>query len=272
MLFLSCKNSFILFRGFMFSIIIPTMQKDLDVLNKLLAQLNDDDSVGEILVIDNSCNGFKTDLSKVIVHFQKENLFVNPAWNLGIKLSSDKYDFFGILNDDIIFQKNLFRAVEEFFEQADNKVGLAGIDCANNTPKEKFNSYPENTAVKFVKLDKLSGFWGSAYFGKKSNYFEIPNEIKVFYGDHFLFRRNQQAGRQNYSITNISVKHLESLTSHSSSFIKKLFKSDRKYCIKHDGVEHQNLSFMQRVFSITYYHEHYVLCMLGLKMKFRAHK
>ena len=256
----------------MLSIIIPTMQKDLEVLNKLLLELDGDDSVGEILVIDNSCKGFKTDLKKVKVFAQKENLFVNPAWNLGIKLSSKEIPFFGILNDDIIFPKNLFIAVDKFLSTSDETVGLAGIDCATNTPKSEFDIYPEDTDIKFEKSDKMAGFWGSAYFGKKENYFEIPNEINVFYGDHFLFRRNQQAGRQNYLITNLKVKHLESLTSHSSKFIKKLFKSDRKYCIKYDGVEHQRLTFLQRLFSLTYYHEHYVLCLLGFKMKFKVHK
>lgn len=48
----------------MLSIIIPTMQKNLEVLNKLLLELDGDDSVWEILVIDNSCKGFKTDLKK----------------------------------------------------------------------------------------------------------------------------------------------------------------------------------------------------------------
>ena len=37
----------------------------------------------------------------------------------------------------------------------------------------------EDTDIKFEKSDKMAGFWGSAYFGKKENYFEIPNEIKV---------------------------------------------------------------------------------------------
>ena len=50
----------------MLSIIIPTMQKDLEVLNKLLLELDGDDSVGEILVIDNSCKGFKTDRKSVV--------------------------------------------------------------------------------------------------------------------------------------------------------------------------------------------------------------
>lgn len=45
----------------MLSIIIPTMQKDLEVLNKLLLELDGDDSVGEILVIDNSCKDFRAD-------------------------------------------------------------------------------------------------------------------------------------------------------------------------------------------------------------------
>ena len=227
----------------MLSIIIPTMQKDLDVLNKLLLELDTDKSVGEILVIDNSGKGFNTCLKKVKVFVQNENLFVNPAWNLGIKLSSKDIPYFGILNDDIIFPKNLFSSVDKFLSQSDSSVGLAGIDCATNTPKSDFDAYPEDTDISFVKSDKMAGFWGSAYFGKKENYFEIPNEIKVFYGDHFLFRKNQQA---------------------------KLFKSDRKLCIKYDGVEHQKLSFIQRLFSITYYHEHYVLCLLGLKLKFKC--
>ena len=166
-------------------------------------------------------------------------------------------------SDVFEFSQALFR--KWGIGQRDKNVGLAGIDCATNTPKSDFDEYPKDSEVNFEIMDKMTGFWGSAYFGLKRNYFVIPEEIKVFYGDHYLFRRNQQAGRVNYKITNISVKHLESLTSHSSKFIKKLFKSDRKYCIKYDGVEHQKLSFVQRILSLTYYHEHFVLCLLGLK-------
>ena len=43
----------------MLSIIIPTMQKDLEVINKLMLELGRDETVGEILVIDNSCKCFK---------------------------------------------------------------------------------------------------------------------------------------------------------------------------------------------------------------------
>ena len=56
----------------MLSIIIPTMQKDLDVLNKLLFELQESDVVGEVVVIDNSCKGFDTKFNKVKVFTQKE--------------------------------------------------------------------------------------------------------------------------------------------------------------------------------------------------------
>ncbi|SKA62358.1 Glycosyl transferase family 2 [Succinivibrio dextrinosolvens DSM 3072] len=253
----------------MFSIIIPTLLKDTEVLNKLLYQLNEDSTVGEIIIIDNSCSSFKTDFSKVKVHVPKENLFVNPAWNLGIKLSSPEFKYFGILNDDIIFQKNLFEQVHAFLEESSEDVGLVGIDCVANTSKNQFDFYPENTVVNIQVTSKLEGFFGSAFFGNKKNYFEIPNEMKVFYGDHFLFTRNIQSGHKNYKICNIGIKHLESLSSHSSPFIAKMFKKDRKLCIKHNGVEHQHLSILQRIFSITTYHNHYVFSILGLKMKFK---
>lgn len=253
----------------MFSIIIPTLLKDTEVLGKLLAQLNECTCVGEIILIDNSCSSYKTEYSKVKVHVPEANLFVNPAWNLGIKLSSTKYKYFGILNDDIIFQKNLFDHVLAFLEGASDDVGLVGIDCIANTPKAQFDTYPDDSIVDIQRTPKLEGFFGSAFFGRKDHYFEIPNEMKVFYGDHFLFTRNMQAGRTNYKICNVGVKHLESLSSHSSPFISKMFKKDRKVCIKHDGVEHQKLSFLQRILSLTTYHNHYVFCLLGLKMKFK---
>lgn len=69
----------------MLSIIIPTMQKDLEVINKLLLELGGDETVGKILVIDNSCKDFKADKKKVKVFAQKEKLLVTPDLNFEIK-------------------------------------------------------------------------------------------------------------------------------------------------------------------------------------------
>ena len=95
-----------------------------------VAQLQEDESVGEILVIDNSCKGFECTFDKVKVLVQKENLFVNPAWNYGIKVSSPEYPYFGVLNDDIIFPKNLFKDVKAFLDK-----GLEEVDQNENKSK-----------------------------------------------------------------------------------------------------------------------------------------
>ena len=125
----------------MFSIIIPTMQKDLDVLGMLLSELQESPYVGEIILIDNANKALECNYSKLKVFPQKQNLFVNPAWNLGIKLSSKEFEYFGIINDDLIFSKGFLSQVHEFIRLSDSKVGLVGIDCVTNTPKAQFDEY-----------------------------------------------------------------------------------------------------------------------------------
>ncbi|MCR5535855.1 MAG: glycosyltransferase [Succinivibrio sp.] len=256
----------------LFSIIIPTMQKDTEVLNKLLNELNEDAGVGEIIIIDNSGKGFDTNLTKVKVYVQTENLFVNPAWNLGIRLSNPDFKFFGTLNDDIIFPRNFFGQVLEFLTHADEQVGLVGIECPTNTLKEFFNEYPDDCKLEFSVIDKMQDYWGSAYFGEKSHYVEIPECMKIFNGDHFIFVRNIEAGRQNYKISGAHLKHLTCLTSKSSKSFDKIFKDDRKAAIKYGVIEFLDLNFWQRLFSIHYFHKHYVICLLGLKMKIKWDK
>ena len=257
----------------MFSIIIPTMQKDVEILGKLISELQSDPCVGEIIVIDNACKGMTfADSSKIRLLVQKENLFVNPAWNYGIEQSSPEFEYFGILNDDIIFQKNLLSSTLNFLKSDDKTIGFAGIDCPSNTPKEEFDTYPADTVITFEPMDKLDGYWGSAFFGKKSNYFKIPEDMKIFYGDHYLFKKSLMANRKNYRICNIKVKHLVSLTSASSRKFSKIFKDDRKACIQHGILEYLNLSFWQKLFSVHYFHNHYIFCFLGLRMKFKVKK
>ena len=254
----------------MFSIIIPTMQKDLHVLHMLLLELQESPYVGEILIIDNANIALDTSAySKVKVLPQEENLYVNPSWNLGIKSASKEFEYFGIINDDLIFSKGFLSQVHEFLKLADGNVGLVGIDCLINTPIDQFDTYPKDTVLEFKQINKMLGFWGSAFFGRKENYHNIPEEMKVFYGDHYLFSRNLQNHKKNYLITNVKIKHIEALTSHSTKRLRNYFRHDRKICIKHNGVEYQHLSTLQKLFSFTYYHEHHVLTILGVKIKIK---
>ena len=69
----------------MLSIVIPTLQKNKEILYNLIDSLDTDKSVGEIIIIDNSLKGIEYISQKVKVITPEENLFVNPSWNLGVK-------------------------------------------------------------------------------------------------------------------------------------------------------------------------------------------
>lgn len=219
------------------SIVIPTMQKNVDVLNKLIDELNEDNSVDEIIVIDNSTKGFTYNSEKVRVILPKQNLFVNPSWNLGVKEAKNNY--VGILNDDLIFQKDYCSQVLNFLQSNEN-IGLVGMDSSlviNSLPTE-FNEYPENKEISFVEINDSydTGFWGSTVFGKKENYYEIPNEMKIWCGDNYLIEMNKKKGKQNYQVVNCGVKHLISLTATaSSSCIRQILAEDVRFYSKMDS-------------------------------------
>ena len=82
----------------MLSVIIPTVQKKLEVLKTLVGILEQDSSVSEIFIINN-----KPDIplnlsgSKLKIYTPEENLYVNPSWNLGV--SKIQNDIFVLMND-----------------------------------------------------------------------------------------------------------------------------------------------------------------------------
>ena len=91
-----------------FSVVIPTIYKS-EYLHKLIAALNESDAVLEILLIDNA-NKNGSDLKqyeKVKVLNQLKNIYVNPAWNLGVATAVS--DYLLICNDDIFFDTRILK-------------------------------------------------------------------------------------------------------------------------------------------------------------------
>ena len=78
------------------SVIIPTVQVKPKILNKLLAVLDKDDVVDEILLINNAQKEFIPiiNIKKLKIYNQDKNLYVNPSWNYGIKLIKNDYFYF----------------------------------------------------------------------------------------------------------------------------------------------------------------------------------
>ena len=89
----------------MFSVIIPTMWRVSEFLNDLRS-LNECELVGEIILINNDIkmtpDSFSIqNYSKLIEIKTPKNMYVNPAWNLGVRCA--KYNKIAIKNDDTFF-------------------------------------------------------------------------------------------------------------------------------------------------------------------------
>lgn len=261
----------------MLSIVIPTMQKNIDVLNKLVIELVDDDVIDEIVIIDNSLKGYEFDSSKVKVIIPKKNLYVNPAWNLGIKNINNEY--FGILNDDILLPKNFCSQVYEFLKNTNN-TGLIGLDSTilHNTPAQEFDTYPKNAELKFQPCEyrMYTKYWGSAIFGKKENYYNIPENIKIWCGDHYLMKTNKDNKKINYEVVGGAIKHLSSLSSKDPAFasiketdVYNYAQIDRDF--KKHNFYRKRIHFAERIFSIrnSYDQRHKVISLLGVKLSIR---
>lgn len=164
-----------------FTIGIPTIWKS-ERINKLVTDLNSSVMIGEILIIDNlhQYDGRFNELLKVRVIQPEENLYVNPAWNRIVKESQN--NLIALLNDDINFDVNIF---ESFNEELLLKVGITGMG-QENYQHTSFEGEPIITDARNVS----DWGWGCFFLLHKMHWVDIPESLKIWYGDNFIKTRN----------------------------------------------------------------------------------
>lgn len=179
--------------GSKFSVIIPTMWYS-DEIHKNLPNLNDCDNVGEIILIDNNPSSkpnYINNLEKIKYLPQEKNIFVNPAWNLGVKESA--YKNICISNDDIFFNTDILSWVLPHINK-----GIIGMWTGNY--------YGEN-AIQPYKIQPILGRpwgWGCLMFIQKDNWVEIDERLKIACGDDWLIHYVKGGG---YQINNMDLGH-----------------------------------------------------------------
>jgi hypothetical protein len=191
--------------GNKFSVIIPTMWYS-DKIHRHLLNLNDCQEVGEIILIDNNTSlkpTYLDSITKLVYLPQEKNIFVNPAWNLGVRTSG--YQNLCISNDDIEFDTDIFSWMEDNMNE-----GVAGMWTGNY--------YGEN-GDKPYEREPIVGRpwgWGCLYFIHKDNWVEIDERLKIACGDDFLIRFVKGGG---YMIKNMDLGHDDiSITSRRGEF------------------------------------------------------
>lgn len=202
----------------MFSVILPTIWKSERIFN-LLDKLNKYPLIDEVILIDNSnqfIEKYNKPLEKIKVITPETNLYVNPSWNLGVKEA--KNDLICFLNDDIDFNFSVF----DYIMSVKDQLGLIGQH------KDSYSSsigIEDEQTFNLVETHSREWGWGCLVFGKKDNWIEIPDQLKIWCGDDFIFNKTSQ---KKFYIQGISIKTEMSTSSDLGEF-DAVRKADMEY-------------------------------------------
>jgi hypothetical protein len=163
---------------------------------KLIADLQGCEYVGEIIVIDNS--GLYVPIyDKEIVYKPGRNIYVNPAWNLGVTMAT--FENVCICNDDVNFDTSVF----EFM--ATRCQGVIGMDTDN---------YYNSGVLQISSITERNWGWGCVIFTTRSDYKMIPEQLLIACGDDYLIKHTKS-----YKLSGLRVITKVSTTSLSPEFL-----------------------------------------------------
>lgn len=201
---LLCKTNEIL------TVIIPTLLKNRVILENLIESLANDSSVKEIIIINNSENNFSYNNKKVRTLNIGKNIYVNPAWNLGVKKSTT--DLVAFINDDLNIPTNFCRNVIPYITQ---DVGLVGMDSSSiiNVGNNVLEGKSNIKKIRLKQINKLSYNFGTIMFLNKKNFIPIPEALKIYYGDNWLIATMLEKNKKVYSIVGPKILHYGSMSS-----------------------------------------------------------
>lgn len=194
------------------TVVIPTLCKSEKTLSKLLKEFEQCESVKEVLIFDNTLGTFSCEFSKVKI-FNKENLYVNRAWNKGIEECNTPY--YLLINDDVICTKETIDTCLTLLK--DNKS--IGVTTVATHPIEEneidfyinIDSIPEEPEFS-IKDGDSEYYLGWFIFGKKEFWVPVPDTLLYFFGDNWIFYNVFRQKKKIGIITNYTIYHVTSTT------------------------------------------------------------
>lgn len=188
----------------MFTAIVPTLQRS-PYLMPLLDVLMRAELVAEIVLIDNATEPLLTTAHpKLDIVRPGRNLYVNPSWNLGAQRATQERLL--IVNDDLVFPGP---ALSVLADRLDAGAGIVGLDlsCLSVDP----DTADPGCRAAYVRR---YGF-GSLMALDRASYVPIPEDLLVWCGDDWLFRRQR---RHNYVLTGVPIRTRMGTTSTAPEF------------------------------------------------------
>jgi len=191
----------------MYSVIIPTIWKqNLNNFREVLEDLNASPDVREIILIDNapSANSktILAGISKIQYMPMEQNIYVNPSWNLGVSAANSEYVM--ILNDDVWTNPSLSKIIETHKTHEDKNNGIYGFSTSCFLCKESIQTVPTEP-VYFVSNEGRGTGWGCMFLFKRDMWVDIPDELKIWFGDDYITQQFMKRNQTVYSIKNVCV-------------------------------------------------------------------
>ena len=176
-----------------FTIVIPTLQRS-PLLPELVVELAASPQVHEILVINNAGHPADFGLAKCRVINLPENIFVNAAWNLGAREA--RTPLLGLVNDDVLLDRRILGPIARRLDRGSGIIGPAPSMVRDvHAPRRMRPQRPF-----FVPIYERPYAFGTAMFLRRDDYLQIPDDLKVWRGDDYLFRRQTKRNRAMYGI------------------------------------------------------------------------
>jgi hypothetical protein len=197
-----------------------------EYLAKMLQIYEKSQFINEVIIIDNfPTNRINISASKVKIHSKGKNIYVNPAWNLGVSLAVNPYII--VANDDLLFKEsdftNLINSVIPYL--VDNTVVGPSPNCF-----KQVSSKPSFGNLKIEAAgSKFSYGFGTFMIMKKSSYTIIPEDILIFHGDVIQHKTNKI-----HLFSGIEIVTPMSTTLKSDPELHRLAKLDHSKSLKHN--------------------------------------
>lgn len=178
----------------MFSVIIPTIWKGKE-LKIQLPELLIHPLIGEVIIIDNNITktpywfknlSFGIDNAKLQYLPQNQNIYVDPAWNLGVKVA--KNEQLCILSDDVLFDPKIFNIVNGQLEKG--IIGLNPVDILiNSDNSSELQSQSQSQSPKLVMTMEETAPLGYVmlFWIAKSQWIPIPDGFKIHNGEQWIY-------------------------------------------------------------------------------------
>lgn len=204
-----------------FGVVIPTLQRS-PLLGDLLVALSAEPLVDQIVVVNNATTELPHSGPKISIISPGENIYVNPAWNAGVRAVSTP--LLCIANDDLKFDTSLFHHARRWLRLPVGIVAPAE-NAFRGVERGLLRDNPPVTGRPRLRpaYRRTEGF-GTLMFMRRSNYVEIPSELRICFGDDYLF--NQQRHR-NAVFSGFPIDTPMGTTSSSAEFVQ-LFDEDRE--------------------------------------------